>query len=105
MNLTDSTLEMFPRQWVYYGIPKQDKETLITIQTKNDQEVHVYHKAGKAPSRSDFDGIKKSSKLKYIIDESELYTLVAVHNPSKDLNATVTIKTDGSGSNSKLLSF
>ena len=64
---------------------------IIDINAKEGSQVHVYHKVGNAPARSDFDGLKKSSSMKYVIDKSDVHTVLAIHNPSTTYNVTVEI--------------
>ena len=94
-NITSGTIEMFPRQWIYFKVPVQNQEASLKLATRTGEEVHVYHKVGDAPSRSDFDGFKKSKSLRYVIDASEKFTILAFYNPSKTANITVEVSAEG----------
>lgn len=90
-----SVISLFPREWSYYSLPKGlEGEYSIRVESGDNQEVHLYHKVGEAPYRSDFDGHKKGSTVTYIIDglkefQKEESIIVAIHNPSKSEVVTV----------------
>lgn len=88
---TSSTIELFPRQWDYYFVDSSRQDVHIKI-SSDENEIHLYTKVGDAPSRSDFDGLKKGRSPQFIIEKTNEKTIVALHNPSK--TETISVQTE-----------
>ena len=90
-DITPGILNLHPREWRYLKITKENSGIIVDIKTKEGSQVHVYHKVGNAPARSDFDGVKKAKAMKYVIEKADVHSVIAIHNPSTSYNVTVEI--------------
>ena len=91
------TYELFPRQWMYFSVePMTEEDLVFQFKSEENNEIFIFHKIGQAPSRSDHDGFIKGTKPSYVIEKKENknkeeVSIIAIHNPHKSSNATVSI--------------